>query len=110
MTPSWAHGSIVSTNLPVRRTPPYDAPRTSQKGLMSMTSCTAEKADRLLTVCKAMELVREVEGRYVNMNDVERYLVKGSRTYFGDYLIYIARRDYADYDNIADNLTAIADR
>ena len=68
-----------------------------------------EKADRLLTVCKAMDLVREVEGRYVNMNDVERYLVKNRQTYFGDYLIYIARRDYADFDGVADNLTAVAD-
>ncbi len=69
----------------------------------------AEKADRLLTVCKAMELVREVDGRHLNMSDVERYLVKDSRTYFGDYLNYIARRDYADWDSIAENLTAVAD-
>ena len=69
----------------------------------------AEKADRLLTVCKAMDLVREVDGRHVNMSDVERYLVKDSRTYFGDYLTYIARRDYPDYDNIAENLTAPSD-
>ena len=68
-----------------------------------------EKADRLLTVCKAMDLVRESEGRYVNMNDVERYLVKDSKTYFGDYLMYIARRDYADFDNVADHLTAVDD-
>ena len=68
-----------------------------------------EKADRLLTVCKAMELVREVDGHYVNMNDVERYLVKDSRTYFGDYLAYIARRDYADYDSVATDLTTVAD-
>ncbi|MDP6342820.1 MAG: methyltransferase [Alphaproteobacteria bacterium] len=68
-----------------------------------------EKADRLLTVCKALDLVREVDGRYRNMSDVERYLVKDSRTYFGDYLIYIARRDYPDYDTIAEDLTAVAD-
>jgi hypothetical protein len=69
----------------------------------------AEKADRLLTACKAMELVREVDGRHVNMSDVERYLVKGSRTYFGDYLDYIARRDYAEWDHIAEDLTADGD-
>jgi hypothetical protein len=66
----------------------------------------SEKADRLLTACKAMDLVREVEGRLVNMSDVERYLSKDARTYFGDYLVYIARRDYADWDNVAVNLTA----
>ena len=69
----------------------------------------AEKADRLLTACKAMDLVREVDGRHVNMSDVERYLVKDSRTYFGDYLIYISRRDYAAWDNIAADLTTVPD-
>ena len=69
----------------------------------------AEKADRLLTACKAMELLREVDGRHVNMSDVERYMVKGGRSYFGDYLDYIARRDYASWDHIADDLTAVPD-
>ncbi len=69
----------------------------------------AEKADRLLTACKAMDLLREVDGRHVNMSDVERYLVKDSRTYFGDYLTYIAQRDYANWDHIADDLTAASD-
>jgi len=69
----------------------------------------AEKADRLLTACKSMDLVREVDGRHENFSDVQRYLVKGSRTYFGDYLDYIARRDYADWDSIAGDLTAVSD-
>ena len=69
----------------------------------------AEKADRLLTACKAMELVREVDGRHVNMSDVERYLVKSSKTYFGDYLDYIALRDYHEWDHIAEDLTATSD-
>ncbi|MBC8241944.1 MAG: hypothetical protein ISR50_01280 [Alphaproteobacteria bacterium] len=69
----------------------------------------AEKADRLLTACKAMDLLREVDGRHVNMSDVERYLVKGGRTYFGDYLTYITRRDYANWDHLADDLTAVSD-
>ena len=55
----------------------------------------AEKADRLLTACKSMDLVREVDGRHENYSDVQRYLVKDSRTYFGDYLDYMAHRDYA---------------
>ena len=68
-----------------------------------------EKADRLLTACKAMDLVREVDGRHVNMSDVERYLVKDGRGYFGDYLDYIARRDYASWDKIAEDLTMVSD-
>lgn len=67
-----------------------------------------ENADRLLTTCKAMDLVREENGRHENFSDVQRYLVKNSRTYFGDYLVYIAERDYSAWDNIAHNLTAVA--
>lgn len=49
-----------------------------------------EAADRLLIVCKALQLVREEGGRYRNVSDVERYLIKSSRTYFGDYVVYQA--------------------
>lgn len=77
--------------------------------LGTLMGIEAEKVDRLLTACKAMNLLREVDGRHVNMSDVERYLVKDSRTYFGDYLDYIARRDYASWDNIAADLTAVPD-
>lgn len=65
-----------------------------------------EKLDRLLTACKATELIREVGGRYENYSDVERYLVKDKRTYFGDYLTYIGRRDYDAWAELTDNLTA----
>lgn len=43
-----------------------------------------ETADRLLIICKAMELVREVGGSNVNLDDVERFLVRDKPTYFGD--------------------------
>ena len=53
-----------------------------------------EAADRLLIACKALDLVCDEHGRYRNRSDVERYLVKSSRTYFGDYLVYQARSEY----------------
>ncbi len=68
-----------------------------------------EKADRLLTACKSIKLVREVNGRHENFSDVERYLVKDSKTYFGDYLDYMAHRDYGAWEHIATNLTAVAE-
>jgi hypothetical protein len=49
-----------------------------------------EAADRLLIVCKALDLVGEKGGRYENRPDVERYLVKSRPTYCGDYLVYQA--------------------
>ena len=54
-----------------------------------------EAADRLLIVCKALQLVREEGGRYRNLSDVDRYLVKTSPTYFGDYLVYQAGAGYS---------------
>ena len=74
--------------------------------LANALSLDEERIDRLLTVCKAVELIREVDGKYVNMSDVERYLVKGKRGYFGDYLSYISRRDYAAWADLTQNLTA----
>lgn len=69
----------------------------------------AEKIDRLLTACKSMDMIREIDGRHENFSDAQRYLVKGTRTYFGDYLAYIARRDYSAWEFITDHLTAKPD-
>lgn len=77
--------------------------------ISEILSLEPERADRLLTVCKAVQLIREVNGRYVNLSDVDRYLVKGKRGYFGDYLAYIARRDYEAWAELTHNLTAEAD-
>jgi acetylserotonin N-methyltransferase len=58
--------------------------------IASKTGLQPETAERLLIVCQALQLVRVEDGRYRNLNDVERYLVKASPTYFGDYLFYMA--------------------
>ncbi|MEE8399684.1 MAG: methyltransferase, partial [Desulfobacterales bacterium] len=68
-------------------------------------SLPAESVDRLLSACKAMELVREEDGRYVNFSDVERYLVRSSRTYYGDFLVYDAKVEYDGWKNLAREFT-----
>jgi hypothetical protein len=60
-----------------------------------------ESTDRLLTVCKALDLVREVDGDYHNLSDVERYLVTTSPTYFGDFLLYSAKEAYDKWKDLA---------
>jgi 16S rRNA G966 N2-methylase RsmD len=65
------------------------------------TGLPEESVDRLLTVCKALELVAEVDGAYRNLSDVERYLVRSSRTYFGDYLVYQAKEAYDNWKELA---------
>ena len=65
------------------------------------TDLPEETVDRLLTVCKALYLVSETDGKYENFSDVERYLVRSSRTYYGDYLVYDAKSPYDGWKNLA---------
>lgn len=60
-----------------------------------------EMVERLLTVCKGLELVREVDGRLENFDDVSRYLVKTRPAYFGEYLIYQPISEYDGFKNLA---------
>lgn len=75
-------------------------------GLAKELDLEPERVDRLLTVCKAIEVIREEDGVYENYSDVDRYLVKTKRAYFGDYLSYISRRDYDAWPELTKNLTA----
>lgn len=60
-----------------------------------------EMVERLVSICKAMELVREVDGELENFSDVSRYLVKSKSTYFGQYLIYQPISEYDGFKNLA---------
>ena len=63
-----------------------------------------ETADRLLIICKALALVREVDGRHANLDDVERYLVRGKPAFFGDYLKFTIATEYDEWRRFPDNL------
>lgn len=65
------------------------------------TDLLEETVDRLLTVCKALDLVSETDGKYENFSDVERYLVRSSRTFYGDYLVYDTKAVYDSWKNLA---------
>lgn len=64
-----------------------------------------ETANRLLIICKAMDLVRELNGRNVNLDDVERFLVQEKPTYFGDYLRFTVPTEYDEWQGFAANLS-----
>ena len=55
-----------------------------------------------------MDLVREIDGRHVNFSDVERYLVKDSRTYFGDFLKFTIAAEYDEWRNFPENLRDVS--
>jgi len=63
-----------------------------------------ESAERLMIACAALDLLEKKGNKYVNVPDTERYLVKGKRAYFGDYLIYQVKNDYDGWKNIASRL------
>ena len=63
-------------------------------------------ADRLLVACAAMALVSHESGCYRNVEDVERYLVKDKRTYFGDYLRFTIGAEYDEWSGFPGNLSA----
>ena len=67
-----------------------------------------ETADRLLIICKAMDLVREADGRNVNLDDVERFLVQQAPTYFGDYLRFTIGAEYGEWQGFAGNLAEVS--
>jgi O-methyltransferase domain/Dimerisation domain len=60
-----------------------------------------EMVERLISICRAMDLVREVDGKLENFSDVSRYLVKNKPTYFGEYLIYQPISEYDGFKDLA---------
>ena len=53
-----------------------------------------------MIACAALDLLEKEDDTYRNVSDVEKYLVKTSPTYFGDYLIYQTRTDWDSWRNI----------
>jgi SAM-dependent methyltransferase len=53
---------------------------------------TELNAERLVTVCMALDLVSIVEGRYQNAPDVERFLVEGKPGYAGPWMLFTKPR------------------
>ena len=69
-----------------------------------------ETADRLLIICKAMDLVGDADGRNVNLADVERFLVREAPTYFGDYLRFTIGTEYDEWQGYAKNLKDVSSK
>lgn len=68
------------------------------------TGVPAASTERLMVACAALGLLEKQARGYVNAADVDRYLVRGRPTYFGDYLVYQAKSDYDGWKNIASRL------
>lgn len=63
-----------------------------------------ETTDRLVIACKALDLIEESDGVIRNTDDVEHYMVRTSRTYFGDFLAYEFSRQYSEWESLSQRL------
>jgi len=60
-------------------------------------------AERLMTMCATAGLIEWRDDRYVNADDVERFLVKGEKNYAGPWLQF-TRRDWDSWGKITEKL------
>lgn len=58
------------------------------EAVASKAGMTALNAERLLVALTAMELVHRDNTRFTNAVDVERFLVRGARTYAGPWMLF----------------------
>lgn len=65
-----------------------------------------ERAEKLITACAALDLVERADGRVSNVPDVDRFLVRGKPTYFGDYLVHFGKGSYSGWGRVAEHLTS----
>lgn len=60
-------------------------------------------AERLMTMCAALDLITWKEDHYENVADVDRFLVKGERSYAGAWLMFL-RGAWAGWGNLTERL------
>jgi hypothetical protein len=65
---------------------------------------TPINARRMLAACAALNLIVKDGDVFRNAPDVERFLVKGARTYAGPWLTTMGRSDYEGWNHLADHL------
>ena len=61
-----------------------------------------EVVDRLVIACQALGLVVKEQNSLRNAHDVERYMVRTGRHYFGDFLAYEFSRQYAEWASVSE--------
>ncbi|MGD8830312.1 MAG: methyltransferase dimerization domain-containing protein, partial [Pseudomonadales bacterium] len=67
-----------------------------------------ERADKLVTACATLDLLTRGSEGVGNTEETDRFLVRGKPTYFGDYLVHLAKGSYANWGKLAERLKAPA--
>jgi hypothetical protein len=77
----------------------------TQEAVARALDITPINARRLLAACAALDLiVKDKAGTFRNAPDVERFLVKGARTYAGPWLTTMGRSDYQGWNRLGEYL------
>jgi ubiquinone/menaquinone biosynthesis C-methylase UbiE len=79
------------------------APRPLEE-IASRLGMHKERVEKLITACAAIDLVIRDGAMVSNAADVDRFLVRGKPTYFGDYLLHFAKGSYPSWGKVADFL------
>jgi cyclopropane fatty-acyl-phospholipid synthase-like methyltransferase len=72
----------------------------------SRLGLSEERTEKLITACAALELVERRGGRIANATDVDRFLVRGKPSYFGDYLVHFGKGSFSGWSRVAEHLTS----
>ena len=72
---------------------------TVEKAAKSM-GLPVSTADKLMTACTALGLLKKKGEIYANSPDADRYLVKGKKKYYGDFLIHQAKTEYDNWKDL----------
>jgi hypothetical protein len=75
------------------------------EGAASAIGIEPLNAERLLTVLCAMELLERSGSTFTNAADVERFLVKGKKTYAGPWILF-AKPDWRKWGKLTEHLQA----
>ena len=63
-----------------------------------------DRADKLVTACATLDLLTTESGKVTNTAETERFLIRGKPTYFGDYLVHLAKGSSASWGALAERL------
>ncbi|MFC0112517.1 methyltransferase [Kibdelosporangium aridum] len=58
----------------------------------------------LLAACAALNLLTKKSGKYYNSMLAQRFLVKGEEFYFGDFITFLDKREYANWGKLEEAL------
>ena len=72
--------------------------------LASAVGLTEDRAEKLITACATLDLLSITVGKIANTAETERFLIRGKPTYFGDYLVHLAKGSSASWGALAERL------